>query len=122
MTRHTHTHTHCYFDCFHSLLSPTGAKLTAGRDADKMLSMLVTAKIVNTVRERKVSDLHGEFNYLGTAYQNSNTAGQRDYRTGDWIPQVQWTTRQHVCPMRAQIALMAILCYRTHPWPRSAKA
>lgn len=42
------------------------------------------ASAVNNPRPRTIDDLVGEFNYLGTAYQHSNTQGQRDI-SGNWI-------------------------------------
>merc|ERR1711865_651626 len=52
-------------------------------DIDHMLSILVENKIVNNYRDRKISDLWGDFNYLGTVFQN---ADRRDKR-GKWEPQ-----------------------------------
>merc|ERR1711865_1124523 len=53
-------------------------------DIDHMLSILVQEKIVNNYRPRKISDLWGDFNYLGTVFQNVD---RRDPKTGEWVPQ-----------------------------------
>jgi hypothetical protein len=52
-------------------------------DIDQMLAILVDNKIVNNYRPKKVSDLWGDFNYLGTVFQN---AERRD-KFGNWVPE-----------------------------------
>ena len=49
---------------------------------DEMLASLVEDRIVATPRERHVSSLIGEFNYLGTAMMHADT---RD-AWGNWVP------------------------------------
>ena len=39
-------------------------------EADQMLSRLVEHKVINNPKERKVKDLVGDFNYLGTVHQH----------------------------------------------------
>lgn len=58
------------------------AKLKA-MDIDQMLAILIDNKIVNNYRPKKVSDLWGDFNYLGTVFQN---AERRD-KLGNWVPE-----------------------------------
>lgn len=41
-----------------------------GLDTDQMLSMLIEAKLVVRCRDRKISDVIGDFNYLGTMHHN----------------------------------------------------
>lgn len=61
-----------------------GEKLCKGMDIDHMLSLLVENKIVNHPRQHSVHELIGEFNYLGTAYNNNE---QNVDKAGNWIPQ-----------------------------------
>lgn len=63
----------------------SGEKLCSGMDVDQMLSELVDKLIVNNIRPHTLDELVGEFNYLGTAYNDN--PDHRDPRTGHWIPQ-----------------------------------
>ena len=62
-----------------------GEKDCADKDVGQMLSILVSNKIINPHREdMRLEHLVGEFNYLGSAYVNTNTPGQRD-AAGVWL-------------------------------------
>ena len=63
----------------------SGEKLCSGMDVDQMLSELVDKLIVNHIQPHTMDELIGEFNYLGTAYNDN--PDHRDPRTGHWIPQ-----------------------------------
>lgn len=63
----------------------SGEKLCSGMDVDQMLSELVDKLVVNHIRPHTMEELIGEFNYLGTAYNDN--PDHRDPRTGHWIPQ-----------------------------------
>lgn len=52
-----------------------------GRSVDTMLAILVEQQIVFTPQDCHVSDLIGDFNYLGTVHQSA------DRKTGTWVPQ-----------------------------------
>jgi hypothetical protein len=63
----------------------SGEKLCSSMDVDQMLSELVDKLIINHIRPHTMDELIGEFNYLGTAYNDN--PDHRDPRTGHWIPQ-----------------------------------
>ena len=58
-----------------------GAKQCAGMELDQMLSTLVENKLINNYKERKISDLVGDFNYLGTVQQQLD---RKDKKA--WVP------------------------------------
>jgi len=62
-----------------------GEKFCSHMDLDQMLSLLIDNKIVNHYKPHKMADFIGEFNYLGSSY-NENP-DNKDAHTGVWIPQ-----------------------------------
>lgn len=61
-----------------------GEKLCSGMQLEEMLALLVQHGIVKEVEPTNVDDLLGEFNFLGSAYQQHSDV--RDIN-GDWVPQ-----------------------------------
>ena len=59
-----------------------GEKFCSHMDLDQMLSLLIDNKIVNHYKPHKMSDFIGEFNYLGSSY-NENP-DNKDAHTGTW--------------------------------------
>mmetsp|Transcript_19541 Transcript_19541/g.61214 ORF Transcript_19541/g.61214 Transcript_19541/m.61214 type:complete len:176 (-) Transcript_19541:33-560(-) len=47
---------------------------------EEMLAALIEAKVVNAYRDRRIGELVGDFNYLGTVQQHTETAQQ------EWQP------------------------------------
>jgi len=61
-----------------------GEKLCASMELEQMLGILVEHGVICTVKPTKIDDLVGEFNYLGSAYQQHSEV--KDIY-GDWVPQ-----------------------------------
>ncbi|KAG5185735.1 hypothetical protein JKP88DRAFT_257381 [Tribonema minus] len=52
-----------------------------GMDADQMLSVLIENRVIAQARPRRICDLVGDFNYLGTIQQHA------EHKDGNWVPQ-----------------------------------
>jgi len=63
-----------------------GEKFCGHMDVDQMLSLLIEHEIVNHYRPVQMSDFIGEFNYLGSSY-NDNPDNRDERNAGAWIPQ-----------------------------------
>jgi len=61
-----------------------GEKLCADMELEQMLSILVENRIVAEIQPSSLDDLVGEFNYLGTAYQQHSETKDA---WGNWVPQ-----------------------------------
>ncbi|KAJ1457758.1 hypothetical protein M885DRAFT_514814 [Pelagophyceae sp. CCMP2097] len=54
-----------------------------GLGVEEMLALLVEAKVVNDYRDRRISDLVGDFNYLGTVQQHTESHHGREWAPPD---------------------------------------